>query len=100
MSNANKRLESVDLEALDAAVGGGVGDWLGSLFGYGAPAGVGEAVGAMQPAARAMAIAPQGRNRNALIRDMATNGGNYSEANFSRYNNGKAAQLSRAVGRW
>lgn len=100
MSKDTSRLQSVDLDTLDGVVGGGFLSWLQNTIGYGGPSGASEAASAIQPAAGVMAIAPQARNRNALIRDMAQNGGNYSESNFTRYNYGKAAQLSRSVGKW
>lgn len=96
----NPTLPTIDGDDLEDISGGGFFDWLGTTLGYGGPAGASEAASAIQPVAGAMAIAPQARNRNALIRDMAQNGGNYSEANFTRYNNGKAAQLARKVGTW
>ena len=91
---------SIDDCDLEQVTGAGFGEWFMNTIGYAGPSGASEAAAAIQPAAGVMAIAPQARNRNALIRDMAQNGGNYSEANFDRYNNGQAAKLSRAVGRW
>lgn len=101
MRNFDTALVTLSELALDGVCGGnGFTDWLSNTLGYAGPSVASEAASTIQPAAGVMAIAPQARNRNALIRDLAQNGGNYSEANFDRYNNGKAAQLARKVGQW
>jgi hypothetical protein len=67
-------------------------------LGYAGPAGSSEAASALEPAANAALLKPQGDARNDLIRKLASEGsGRAADKAFDRYHNGPGQRLAQEV---
>lgn len=101
------KFPTIQLDQLSTACGGAgflrrAWDTAVNTFGYAGPAGASEAASAMQPAAGALALGPQGAARNNLINTLAspTSSGGQQDAAWDRYSNGPGQKLAKQVSGW